>query len=346
MKVKILTIICVFCAVHYHEATKVSSDCSNCPANSGSFGYELLLGKLEDLEVKFWNMWLEMKEQTENHIRFKDTQKEIKLMLTKLEDRSSEILQQQLNYANHENWKKTVLAMQLGRRSNSSLLDNLKPFKSCAENPSYVSGKFMIHPLGFEDPFEVYCEQRVFDGGWIVVQYRFDGSVDFYRNWTEYRNGFGNLGGEFWIGLEKLHHLTKGGDHQLIVELKTFSGSYEYAQYDEFQIGTEAEKYALKKLGRYSGTAGDGLKTHKNKQFSTHDSDNDEAPGSCATMFKGAWWYENCYSSNLNGLYKKGNHKDSMNWYHQINKLEGLAYSRMMIRKTPNNPGACSWLFI
>uniref|UniRef100_A0A1W7R8N1 Putative ficolin n=1 Tax=Aedes albopictus TaxID=7160 RepID=A0A1W7R8N1_AEDAL len=341
MKVKILTIICVFCAVHYHEATKVSSDCSNCPANSGSFGYELLLGKLEDLEAKFWNMWLEMKEQTENQIRFKDTQKEIKLMLTKLEDRSSEILEQHLSCANHENWKKTVLAMQLGRRSNSSLLDNLKPFKSCAEISSYISGKYTIHPLGFEKPFEAYCEQSVFDGGWTVVQYRFDGSVDFNRNWTDYRNGFGKLDGEFWIGLEKLHRLTKSGDHQLLVETKTFNGTYKFARYDEFVIGTEDEKYALKKVGSYNGSAGDGLKYHINMQFSTKDNDNDRSGSNCAVLYKGAWWYNNCYRSNLNGLYKKGNHQDSMNWDHHTNECEGLAYSRMMIRKTPNNAETC-----
>ena len=42
------------------------------------------------------------------------------------------------------------------------------------------------------------------------LQRRQDGSLDFTRNWVNYEEGFGDLSGEFWLSLSKVHRLTGG----------------------------------------------------------------------------------------------------------------------------------------
>ena len=116
-------------------------------------------------------------------------------------------------------------------------------------------------------------------GGWTVFQRRQDGSVDFYRNWTDYENGFGNLTGEFWLGLGKINRLTKEQSNTLRVDLGDFDGNTRYAQYTTFSVGNSTIKYKLTVIG-YSGTAGDSLTgQHNGMKFSTRDNDNDNWGG-------------------------------------------------------------------
>ncbi|TMW40054.1 hypothetical protein DOY81_014866 [Sarcophaga bullata] len=68
-----------------------------------------------------------------------------------------------------------------------------------------------------------------------------DGSVDFYSNWSEYKTGFGNVDGEFFIGLAKLHALISTlKPVELLIQLQDFDNAMEIAKlWDDFQIGNE-----------------------------------------------------------------------------------------------------------
>ena len=184
-------------------------------------------------------------------------------------------------------------------------------YRSCQDaldNGNVFSSQYMIKPDD-GSPFLVYCDMDLAEGnGWVVFQRRFDGSVDFFRNWTDYVRGFGSISGEFWLGLEKIHRLTDRQDPllpaKLRVEFKDYDDSEAFAEYSQFFVGPAERKYEL--LVTYSnGTAGDSLSVHHNgAQFSTPDMDNDEwSILHCAQRSHGAWWYNMCHDSNLNGNY-------------------------------------------
>ena len=78
-----------------------------------------------------------------------------------------------------------------------------------------------------------------------MFQRRLDGSVDFYRGWTDYKNGFGNLYGEFWLGLDKIHRLTTTIKNKIRVHLMDTKGKTAYAEYNMFAVSSEKNKYKL-----------------------------------------------------------------------------------------------------
>ena len=110
---------------------------------------------------------------------------------------------------------------------------------------------YAINPDGL-GAFDVFCDQTTGGGGWSVFQKRMNGSVDFYLGWAEYKQGFGNLNGEFWLGLEKIHRMTSSGGYKLLVDLEDSAGNIVYAEYASFGVGNERTKYQLT-VGSYSG---------------------------------------------------------------------------------------------
>ncbi|XP_078611763.1 uncharacterized protein LOC144882092 [Branchiostoma floridae x Branchiostoma japonicum] len=186
------------------------------------------------------------------------------------------------------------------------------PARDCDElyNAAYRnSGVYTIQPVRSRDPYQVYCEMENSVGGWTVIQKRFDGSVDFARDWQTYKEGFGSRSGEFWLGNDKIYQLTNAKSYLLRIDLENWSSDTAYAEYDSFYIEDEAAKYRLH-VGTYSGTAGDGgkgLSYHDGRKFSTHDQDNDSHATNCAADHgRGGWWYGGCDTVNLNQPYKHG----------------------------------------
>ncbi|XP_045106149.1 ficolin-1-like isoform X1 [Portunus trituberculatus] len=165
----------------------------------------------------------------------------------------------------------------------------------------------------------VFCDHTVDGGGWTVFQRRTSDAVrqDFFRTWIEYQLGFGDLEGEFWLGLDLLHQLTSTTLQELRIDLHDYEGEHRWAKYGFFHVGTPETKFRLS-VGRYSGDAGDSLAGQSGVSFSTRDADNDKANDSCAQKFRGGFWYAACHRANLNGYQHVGNHTsfaDGINWF-------------------------------
>ncbi|XP_011187131.1 ryncolin-1-like [Zeugodacus cucurbitae] len=217
------------------------------------------------------------------------------------------------------------------------LIANRVPkLSSCAEaaGNSKKNGIYHIQLQKLDiDDLKVFCVEDVDFGGWLVIQRRQSDLVDFYRNWTDYKEGFGDLTGNYWIGLEKLHALTSDCEQELYIQLRRHNGKEYYAKYTQFVIAEESESYALKKLGNYRGNNGDAFGRHVGMKFSTYDRDNDIDIRNCAEEFKGGWWFLNCYNYYLNGPY--GNAKYGVYWV-APKTYASLAFAQMMIRPTRN----------
>ncbi|PIK52654.1 putative ficolin-1-like [Apostichopus japonicus] len=231
-----------------------------------------------------------------------------------------------------------------------------EPLKDCYEiynTGIHTDGVYTIYPTGWEDSgFQVYCEMSTDGGGWTVLQRRRSGSVNFYRVWNTYRNGFGSLSGDHWLGNDKIYDLTTQKTYQLKVDLTDSAGSQYYALYSRFSIGDEDDKYTLT-LGTFSGNAGyNSMGLNSGDPFSTRDRDNDGTDDcNCAQWHQGAWWYphryyndnNNCFKwygwwyyshctyANLNGDYQYSDYRGIF-WYKLSGNDCGIAGTKMRIR--------------
>ncbi|XP_051569581.1 angiopoietin-related protein 6 [Myxocyprinus asiaticus] len=213
------------------------------------------------------------------------------------------------------------------------------PWQDCQhvlESGEMTSGIYLVRPRNTNRLLQAWCDQSRAQGGWTIIQRRQDGSVNFFRTWEQYKQGFGNLDGEYWLGLEHLYWLTSQATYKLRVSMEDWQGRQVFAEYNSFRVEPESDWYRLR-LGHYQGNAGDSLSWHNNKAFTTLDRDKDAYSGNCAHYQKGGWWYHMCAHSNLNGVWYRGGHyrsryQDGVYWAEFHGGSYSLKRVAMMIK--------------
>ncbi|XP_042243076.1 ficolin-1-like [Homarus americanus] len=120
-------------------------------------------------------------------------------------------------------------------------------------------------------------------GGWTVfLKRQEDKLLNFNRSWSEYKDGFGNPSGEYWLGTEYLHTITSNRDYALRLDLQ--AGTWQQSIWANFKVDDEVERNCL---------------AHSNGRFfSTYDRDQDSVLDNCALQHGGGWWYYNCQHFN------------------------------------------------
>jgi len=146
-----------------------------------------------------------------------------------------------------------------------------------------------------------------------LIQQSVDGSVFFNRSWTELKVGFNDNRGNYWLGNDLLHQLTKEARYKPQCRVHARSNGLVYeANYGIILVGSESTNYTLR-VAHYSGNAGDSMSYHNGMMFSTYDRDNDpHATTNCAEVCLGGFWYNKCYRA---GVTVPKVHTSDFSWY-------------------------------
>ncbi|XP_059175818.1 angiopoietin-2-like [Physella acuta] len=177
------------------------------------------------------------------------------------------------------------------------------------------------------------CDNKTGGGGWIIIQRRLKGDVNFTRTWNDYKNGFGSTSGDFWIGNDVISKLTDLGYNELRFDMK-YKGTDYYAVYRGFKVENEAAKYEMSLTSFSGGNVEDEFSYHKDEKFTTIDSDNDRwSDGNCAVDSSGGWWYNWCHWVNVNGEWASRFDNKGIQWYSITERTDSLVFVEMKLRQ-------------
>ena len=192
------------------------------------------------------------------------------------------------NYISQYNRFRTECSLD-AHRNNVTTCCDLRIFQF-REEP-LISGVYTIRK-GVFDRSLAFCDMNTTDGGWIVVQRnRVGSSVDFNRNFTDYEQGFGDLNGDFWYGIEELHCLTQKGSWEMRIDYEV-NDTKSYLHYTSFRIEDAARLYRMR-IGGFQGVGENLMQGYGDRAFNTADRDLDSSIAvNCAVQQRSGFWYD------------------------------------------------------
>jgi len=182
---------------------------------------------------------------------------------------------------------------------------------------------------------------------WILIQKHnfLDKNAFKHKLWEDYKHEFGDRVNEYWLGLQRMHDLTKNGNWYLKIAVKYDLDKYDNPSsrrgetalgvWESFSVASEEEKFQLN-IGNLIEKANigtvDPMYWSNGMKFTAEDRDNDDRSSeNCAVQWGGGWWHNDCF-------YFCGTCQRDLRevWYDGISN-EKLSESSMWIKQEINN---------
>ncbi|XP_059164082.1 techylectin-like protein [Physella acuta] len=218
-------------------------------------------------------------------------------------------------------------------RKNSNVLYDPAIYKSCSDVKNSSNPRQLLQ---LSSGLVVMCDTVTDGGGWTIFQRRVSGVVDFYRNWEEYKHGFGDFdAGEFYLGNENIYCLSNNKTYEMRIDMTYLGNSY-FASYSSFKFYPETDFYKMAVYGFYGNTSDAHSLINNERWFGTYDKSYDTTGTWCAEFCHGAWWYNGgCGYTHLNGVYGSRQYKSGIQWWYLTDFYSSLNSTEMKIRAKP-----------
>ncbi len=110
------------------------------------------------------------------------------------------------------------------------------------------------------------------NGAWTRIMNRIDDSIFFDKKFSEYKDGFGKIVENCWIGLNNLRTLVLQNNQKMSLRIQLLnSTSRSFIEYERFFIDTEENGYELTVEKKIAGDLPDSFSFHTGSKFSTVD---------------------------------------------------------------------------